>query len=155
MQASLAFLYCLQRIDARSWRRAASCRSAAVGAALSAAMGLVSWVVLYADEPEGAESVRERRAPWSPGRRRRRRAPGPSAASVLRTCRGASSLAPLATPPEVEVLRRRRIFLPFQGSGGVLFGTFPVRHLLRLDVTRSYTIISTGKVRWPETKSRF
>ena len=41
MQASLAFLYCLQRIDARSWRRAASCRSAAVGAALSAAMGLV------------------------------------------------------------------------------------------------------------------
>ena len=53
MQASLAFLYCLQRIDARSWRRAASCRSAAVGAALSAAMGLVSWV-LYADETEGA-----------------------------------------------------------------------------------------------------
>ena len=53
VQASLAFLYCLQRIDARSWRRAASCRSAAVGAALSAAMGLVSWV-LYADETEGA-----------------------------------------------------------------------------------------------------
>ena len=61
MQASLAFLYCLQRIDARSWRRAASCRSAAVGAALSAAIGLVSWV-LYADEPEGAAESQQSRS---------------------------------------------------------------------------------------------
>ena len=91
-----------------------------------------SWGAARRRDGRRRQSVRERRAPWSPGRGSSWRAPGPSAASVLRTCRGASSLAPLATPPEVEVLRRRRIFLPFQGSGGVCFGTFPVRHLLRL-----------------------
>ena len=65
VQASLAFLYCLQRMEARSWRRAASCCSAAVGAALSAAIGLVVGAARRRDGRRRAVCQRASSSAWS------------------------------------------------------------------------------------------
>ena len=57
--------YCLQRIDARSWRRAASCCSAAFGAALSAAMDLVVGAARRRDGRRRAVCQRASSSAWS------------------------------------------------------------------------------------------